>query len=202
MLYLFFTLLGFALGSTLFAYWIPKFIRHIDIRELPADHNPGVANAFLYGGFLSGFLSLLCELGKGFFPVFLGQYFLNIRSFLFIPVLVAPVFGHAFPFFKKEKGGKAIAVSFGVLLGLFPEIRPVFYLAFFYIFFSLVLVVNPHSFRSVLTFGLFALFVLWNVKIPSIQIGSLLISAIVIYKHFIKHQSAPFQIRLFKHSAS
>ena len=47
MLYLFFTILGFALGSTLFAYWTPKIIRHIDIRELPADHNPGVANAFM-----------------------------------------------------------------------------------------------------------------------------------------------------------
>ena len=54
MLYLFFTILGFALGSTLFAYWTPKIIRHIDIRELPADHNPGVANAFMYGGFFCG----------------------------------------------------------------------------------------------------------------------------------------------------
>ena len=35
--------------------------------------------------------------------------------------------GHTFPFFQKEKGGKCIAVSFGVMLGLFPEIRPVFF---------------------------------------------------------------------------
>ena len=61
MLYLFFTILGFALGSTLFAYWTPKIIRHIDIRELPADHNPGVANAFMYGGFFCGLLSLILE---------------------------------------------------------------------------------------------------------------------------------------------
>jgi len=33
--------------------------------------------------------------------------------------MAAPVFGHAFPFFQKEKGGKAIAVSFGVMIGLF-----------------------------------------------------------------------------------
>ena len=107
MLYLFFTILGFALGSTLFAYWTPKIIRHIDIRELPADHNPGVANAFMYGGFFCGLLSLILELAKGFVPVFLGQRFLDTHSLLFIPVLIAPVFGHAFPFFRKEKGGKA-----------------------------------------------------------------------------------------------
>lgn len=103
MLYLFFTILGFALGSTLFAYWTPKIIRHIDIRELPADHNPGVANAFMYGGFFCGLLSLILELAKGFVPVFLGQRFLDTHSLLFIPVLIAPVFGHAFPFFLKRK---------------------------------------------------------------------------------------------------
>ena len=172
MLYLFFTILGFALGSTLFAYWTPKIIRHIDIRELPADHNPGVANAFMYGGFFCGLLSLILELAKGFVPVFLGQRFLDTHSLLFIPVLIAPVFGHAFPFFRKEKGGKAITASFGVLLGLFPEMRPAVYLAFFFIFFSLIVVVSPHSFRSVVTFGLFALCVLFTVKVPSIQIGS------------------------------
>ena len=135
MLYLFFTILGFALGSTLFAYWTPKIIRHIDIRELPADHNPGVANAFMYGGFFCGLLSLILELAKGFVPVFLGQRFLDTHSLLFIPVLIAPVFGHAFPFFRKEKGGKAITASFGVLLGLFPEMRPAVYLAFLYFLF-------------------------------------------------------------------
>ena len=190
MLYLFFTILGFALGSTLFAYWTPKIIRHIDIRELPADHNPGVANAFMYGGFFCGLLSLILELAKGFVPVFLGQRFLDTHSLLFIPVLIAPVFGHAFPFFRKEKGGKAITASFGVLLGLFPEMRPAVYLAFFFIFFSLIVVVSPHSFRSVVTFGLFALCVLFTVKVPSIQIGSFLIAAVVIYRAFIKYLTA------------
>ena len=36
-------------------------------------------------------------------------------------------YGHTFPFFQKEKGGKCIAVSFGVMPGLFPEIHPVFF---------------------------------------------------------------------------
>ena len=121
MLYFLFTLLGFVLGSTLFAYWIPKLLKNIDICTLPDDHNPGVSNAFMYGGFLCGILSLICELAKGFIPVYLGQKCLDINSLLFVPVLVAPVFGHAFPFLQKQKGGKAITASFGVLLGLFPE---------------------------------------------------------------------------------
>ena len=58
-----------------------------------------------------------------------------------------------FLFYKNKKGGKAIAVSFGVLLGLFPELHPAVYLAFFFIFFSVVVIINPHSLRSILTFG-------------------------------------------------
>ena len=73
--------------------WIPKLLRNIDICTLPDDHNPGVSNAFMYGGFLCGILSLRCELAKGFIPVYLGQKCLDINSLLFVPVLVAPVFG-------------------------------------------------------------------------------------------------------------
>lgn len=101
--YFLFTLLGFVLGSTLFAYWIPKLLKNIDICTLPNDHNPGVSNAFMYGGFLCGILSLICELAKGFIPVYLGQKCLDINSLLFVPVLVAPVFGHAFPFLQNKR---------------------------------------------------------------------------------------------------
>ncbi len=106
--YFLFTLLGFVLGSTLFAYWIPKLLKNIDICTLPDDHNPGVSNAFMYGGFLCGILSLICELAKGFIPVYLGQKCLDINSLLFVPVLVAPVFGHAFPFYKNKKAVKLL----------------------------------------------------------------------------------------------
>ena len=108
MLYFLFTLLGFVLGSTLFAYWIPKLLKNIDICTLPDDHNPGVSNAFMYGGFLCGILSLICELAKGFIPVYIGQKCLDINSLLFVPVLVAPVFGHAFPFYKNKKAVKLL----------------------------------------------------------------------------------------------
>ena len=199
MLYILFTLLGFCLGSVLFAYWVPKLIKHIDIREVPPDHNPGVANAFTYGGFLCGVIALILELAKGFVPVFVGQHLLDVNSLLFVPVLVAPVLGHAFPFLNSHKGGKAITASFGVLLGLFPEFRPAVCLAVFYIFFSLVVVISPHSFRSMITFGLFAIYTLFKVRVPSIQIGSCLISLIVIYRHFIKCENNIFSVHLFKH---
>lgn len=186
MAYIFFTLMGFCLGSTLFAYWIPKLLKGIDIRELPEDHNPGVANAYLYGNFWLGTLALFCELGKGFFPVFLSQRFVTVTSLLFIPVMAAPVFGHACPFFHREKGGKAIAVSFGVMIGLYPVIQPLCYLVFFYLLFSLVIIIRPHSRRTIVTFILFTCTVFLRVPFSSVKLGCFTISAIVVYKHVIQ----------------
>lgn len=199
MSYVIFTILGFCLGSTMFAYLIPMWLKKIDIREIPADHNPGVANAYTCAGFLPGTLALICELGKGALPVLLCRQSASVDSLLFIPVLVAPVLGHAFPFFQKEKGGKAIAVSFGVMIGLLPEICPLFYLILFYLLFSLVLVFRPHSFRTVITFSLFTLMVFLRVKCWSIRISCLIISLIVITKHLKKYQGEPLSIHCFKY---
>lgn len=198
--YIFFIILGFCMGSTLFAYLIPKLLKGIDIREIPTDHNPGVANAYTYGGFFVGTLALICELGKGFLPVFLSRQFVSMDSLLFLAVMAAPVLGHAFPFFQQKKGGKAIAVSFGVMLGLLPMAEPLLYLVIFYLFFSLVLVIRPHAARTIVTFGLFTLAVFFRTQLLSVKLGCLCISLIVIVKHLSKSQHEPLQLLFFKHS--
>lgn len=195
--YFFFTVFGFLAGSILFAYWIPMLGKGVDICALPADHNPGVANAYTYGGFWLGTLVLFCELGKGFLPVYISQQFLSVSSLHFVPVMLAPVLGHAFPFFQHKKGGKAIAVSFGVMIGLFPEIRPLFYLIVFYLLFSLVLIIRPHAARTIVTFSLFTIFVFFHTTLSSIKIGCLGISFIVIAKHLAVHKKERLQIRFF-----
>lgn len=88
------------------------------------------------GGFLCGTLTLLGDLAKGFLPVFccvwttsrLGIYMTAGLAL----VMTAPVIGHAFPVYHRFQGGKGIAVSFGSLLGLFPDLRPALVLAAFF----------------------------------------------------------------------
>ena len=60
--YLGFVIGGYLLGSILFAYVLPKLTRHIDIREMSEDGNPGTYNAFRYGGVICGICALLLEL--------------------------------------------------------------------------------------------------------------------------------------------
>ena len=67
---LFFAVSGYLLGSILFASIISKLF-HKDIISKSPDKNYGTANAFRYGGVLCGALTLLCDMGKGFLPVFI-----------------------------------------------------------------------------------------------------------------------------------
>ena len=96
-------------------------------------------------------------------------------SWIFALILLAPVAGHAWPFLQPAKGGKAISVSFGVLLGLLPDLRPALLLAAFYLTFSLILIIQPHSLRSIVSFSGFA--------VPSVRLGSLLVSLVVCFRH-------------------
>ena len=63
--------LGYLSGSVLYARIFARLFRKEDMLEGSRDHNPGTANAFMYGGFWCGFLTLICDLGKGFLPVYL-----------------------------------------------------------------------------------------------------------------------------------
>ena len=136
---LFFILVGYLSGSILYAYLLPKYICHIDIMKDSDDHNPGTFNAFALAGTQVGILVIALELLKGFLPIWLASHILDTRRWMFAFVLCAPVAGHAFPLFYPKRGGKAIAVSFGVLLGLLPRYRPVLLLIFFYLLFSFLI---------------------------------------------------------------
>ena len=196
MAYLIYILFGYFSGSVLYAYLIPKYLYGIDVRRSSDDGNPGAANVFKYVGIGQGILVIILEIAKGFFPVFLAGRHLNMESLLFSLVLAAPVFGHAFPFWDRKNGGKSIAVSFGSLLGLYPLCTPVLVLAGLYILFSIIIVIMPHLFRSVITYGLFCGYNLFFVDNKYLMFGCLLISLIVIEQHIRKYQGEKLKIRL------
>lgn len=70
---LLYLLAGYLSGSVLYARVFSGLLRRGDVTEKSRDGNPGTANAFLYGGFWCGALTLVCELLKGFCPCFFLQ---------------------------------------------------------------------------------------------------------------------------------
>ena len=194
--YFFYIAAGFAAGSVLFSYWLPKLLCGVDVLVQSEDRNPGTANAMKLAGVPVGTLCLVCDIAKGFVPVFLASLRLNEWNPLFGVVMAAPVLGHAFSPMLRGKGGKAIAVSFGVLLGV-ARLRPdlLVCLAVLFVFFSVVLVLKPHSFRSIATYGLFAAYALAAVRPSSLVIGVVTMAAVVIIKHILHGERAPWRMR-------
>ena len=147
------------------------------------DGNPGAFNAFRYGGFWCGCLTLCFDVCKGFFPVRLF-----CRSAALMPsiglalVLAAPVIGHTHSVFHGFRGGKGIAVSFGCLLGLAPELKPLLVLAAVFILFSTVIKVSPHYYRTLATYiaAIPAMFL--AVRSWAVRGGFLLIAQTIISK--------------------
>lgn len=177
-----FSIAGYLCGSFLSAYYLPLWLCHIDVTDGTRDRNPGAANAFMKAGIPCGILVLLCELGKGALPVLSAANYLPASCPGFILIMLAPVVGHAWSCFYGS-GGKAIAVSFGVLIGLLPEERPLILLIFFYLLFSLVLKISSHAYRTIVTFAFWLTSMVILVHQVTLVVGCAGIAGIVIYKH-------------------
>lgn len=119
-IYLFYMVMGFCLGSILFAYEIPRMVKHVDIRQISEDGNPGTFNAFAAAGVGWGILVLLAELLKGFFPV----YLCSKRAGAGFPAICgsagcACVWAMPFPFSIREKAVRELQSASACCLDFF-----------------------------------------------------------------------------------
>ncbi|MCK6580861.1 MAG: glycerol-3-phosphate acyltransferase [Anaerolineae bacterium] len=109
--------IGFAAGSLMLAYWLGWLALRRDVRQI-GDGNPGATNVLKAGGWQIGALALLLDVLKGAIPVSIATYVVGLSGAPLALAALAPVFGHAFSPFLRFKGGKAVAVSFGVWMAL------------------------------------------------------------------------------------
>lgn len=184
---LFFMAVGYLAGSMLFGRLLPKYFKDMDIEAVSEDHNPGTANVMKYAGIPLGLLCLVLDIGKGYLPVLWAVSVMGPVSLFFAGAMIAPVLGHAFPFWRNSHGGKAIAVSFGVLLGVLRYSKSVWGLAVFYLFFALVHVVKPNERKSVYAFMLFGAVSAGSLLLgglPGVCVGNILIAAVVIRRNW------------------
>lgn len=110
------SLLAFLCGSLMFSAWLPR-LRGRDTGQV-GDGNPGAVNAFKAAGPVIGTVALLLDFLKGAVPVAVAHWGMHLHGWHLAPIAVAPVAGHAFSPFLGFRGGKAVAVTFGVWSGL------------------------------------------------------------------------------------
>lgn len=200
---LYYMIFGYLSGSILFAKIAAKLFHKENIFTDSTDGNPGTANAFVYGGFFCGLLTLAGDLFKGFLPVylFIRSQPLSTSPLPMAMILAAPVIGHAFPLFYKFQGGKGIAVSFGCLLGLLPFGTPVLILVFYFLFFTLILKITPDFYRTLITYLCSAVTISVLLGVNGITLGFWLMTGILCLRlHLSKEIRKEMRISLlWKH---
>lgn len=103
---------SFLSGSLMFSYWL-GLLRKKNIKTV-GDGNPGALNLWKSSGYKFGVAGILLDFLKGYLPVLFIMGSSYNHGYLIVPLAIAPVAGHAFSPFLKGKGGKAIAVTFGI----------------------------------------------------------------------------------------
>ncbi|OCT15599.1 hypothetical protein A8709_16145 [Paenibacillus pectinilyticus] len=110
------TVCAFISGALMFSYWLGRLARH-NLKNV-GDGNPGALNLWKAAGYRLGIVGVLLDFIKGYLILRLAVDAGGMSGYALIPIALAPILGHAFSPFLRGKGGKAIAVTFGVWSGL------------------------------------------------------------------------------------
>lgn len=114
--------LGYALGAIPFGLVLTRLSGGGDIRNIGSG-NIGATNVLRTGRKGLAALTLLLDLLKGFFAVWLSSRFLPGGE---IMAAAGAFFGHLYPVWLRFKGGKGVATYAGILFGLFWQLGAVY----------------------------------------------------------------------------
>lgn len=108
--------LAYLTGSVSSAIIVCKMMGLADPRE-NGSGNPGATNVMRIGGKKAAAITLVGDALKGLLPVLLAKA-LGVDSLVLSLVVFAAFVGHLYPVFFEFKGGKGVATSLGVTLGV------------------------------------------------------------------------------------
>jgi glycerol-3-phosphate acyltransferase PlsY len=114
-----FLLLAYLCGSVPTSYWVGRAAYGVDLRT-KGSGNLGATNTFRVLGWKAALPVFIVDVAKGFVPAF---WFPRLESAPWpwaIAYGAAAILGHVFSVWVRFKGGKGIATSAGVFLGVAP----------------------------------------------------------------------------------
>ncbi len=190
--FLLFGIFAYILGSIPSAVWIGKTWFNVDVRE-HGSKNAGATNTFRVLGKKAGITVLIIDVLKGFLAVSLPVIFLMCGYFdstnvsedeiIYLQIIGAffAVLGHVFPVFAKFKGGKGVATSLGVIIGIHPPAALLCLLLFLIVFISFNYV-SLGAICASIAFPTILIYV-FQIKNNWLILFSILLSIVVILAH-------------------
>lgn len=175
-IYIALILLAYLIGSIPSGLIIGKIGYSIDIRE-QGSGNLGATNTFRILGKKAGIIVTLADVGKGtlaaLLPVIFQQDQLNP-----LVIGVFAVIGHMYPIFANFRGGKAVATSGGLILG----VSPLLFLIIFTSFIIVLLTTKYVSLSSMVT-GVVALISTLIMGDYGLILMTLVLVIFIFYRH-------------------
>lgn len=177
--YVIFGVIAYLLGSIPFALVVGRIGYKIDVRE-HGSGNLGATNAFRVLGTKAGIIVTLADILKGTIATLIplvALTFVDIEVNRLIIGIFA-VLGHTYPIFAKFKGGKAVATSGGIILG----VNPLLFLAILCTFILTLFLFKYVSLASMLT-GVIASIISFFMHDVLLFVLILILTVFVIYRH-------------------
>jgi glycerol-3-phosphate acyltransferase PlsY len=184
--------IAYLLGSIPSAVWIGKSWFEIDVRE-HGSKNSGATNTFRVLGKKAGITVLLMDVVKGLLAVLAPLICINFGFFeegkwsddelinIQLIAALAAVIGHVFPIFASFKGGKGVATSLGVIIGIHPPAAGLCF-GLFFIVFVIFNYVSLGAICASIAFPLVLIFI-FNISNIWLIIFSIFLSSAVIIAH-------------------
>ena len=170
---------AYLLGGIPFGYLLVRMKTGADVRSMGSG-NIGATNVLRTTGRVIAVATLLLDIAKGFFAVWLAARLTADSLGWTCLAALAVMAGHAYPIFLKFQGGKAVA-SF---IGAFLYLAPIPLLASLVVFVIVVSATRHISLGSIIAAASVPLAV-WLIMQPpgSLILTSLVAGAFVIYRH-------------------
>jgi glycerol-3-phosphate acyltransferase PlsY len=172
-------LAAYLVGSIPFGFLLVKWKTGADVRSAGSG-NIGATNVLRTTGRAAGVATLLLDIGKGYFAVWLASRLTDGDTTWMSAAALAVMAGHAFPLFLKFQGGKAVASFVGAFLYLTPWALA----AEAVVFVAAVGYSRYISLGSVLAAGTFPLAV-WLIEKPPLAVvaAAAIGGGFIVYRH-------------------
>ncbi|MBM7572142.1 glycerol-3-phosphate 1-O-acyltransferase PlsY [Aquibacillus albus] len=175
MLIIIIIILAYLIGSIPFGLIVGKIGYKTDIRD-HGSGNLGGTNTFRVLGIKAGITVTLADILKGTLATQLPILFgVEINPLL---IGVFAVIGHMYPIFANFKGGKAVATSGGIILGVSPFLFLIILITFF-----IVLYLSKYVSLASMVTGIITIIVSFFLQNTGLIIITSILTIFVFYRH-------------------
>jgi len=127
------TLIAYLIGSLSFGILASKLFNIADPRTM-GSKNPGATNVMRQGNKVAAIFTLLGDMLKATILLLIAKFY-GVSDSLIVLIAVAVMLGHVYPIYYQFKGGKGVATSLGILLGISPVLALSVFIIWIIIFF-------------------------------------------------------------------